>query len=141
MLLVFIASILISILFATMSGLCGTKDVFINQLPSYEDPALPETQSFRVLELMPGEPDEPISVRLHLASWDDPPSYDALSYTWGDLNTKVPILCDGKRLECTPNLRSFLEVLRPPITIRKRRLWKPRRIIPKSRFVWADALW
>jgi hypothetical protein len=118
----------------------SSNDVLVSQLPRYQYADLPDSQSFRVLELLPGEPHEPIAVRLQLTNWNNPPSYDALSYVWGEPNFRVPIICQGKRLDCTPNLRHFLETLRPLVTTEKRRWLPDRRIIPKSKLLWADAI-
>jgi hypothetical protein len=86
---------------------------------------LPSEASFRVLELLPGDEDDDISYILHFADWNHPPSYEALSYTWGDTGVKVPTLCDGKRLEVMPNLRDGLRKLRCKT---------------HSRTIWADAV-
>jgi hypothetical protein len=39
-----------------------------------------------------------------------PPKYSALSYTWGDDATTVPVLCNGRRLEITSNLAEALDM-------------------------------
>lgn len=78
----------------------------------YQYEPLPSETSFRVLELLPGEGDDDISYLLHFADWNHPPSYEALSYAWGDIHIKVPTICDGKLLEVTPNLHDGLRQLR-----------------------------
>jgi hypothetical protein len=86
---------------------------------------LPTEESFRVLELLPGDEDDDISYILHLADWNHPPAYEALSYTWGDTSVKVPTVCGGRRLEMMPNLQNGLRQLR---------------LKTRSRMIWADAV-
>jgi hypothetical protein len=126
------------------------KDLPAEQLPVYRYADLLDKRSFRILELLPGQPHEDISVRLHNAHWDDAPPYDALSYVWGDPNVKNSIICDGQRLDCTPNLISFMKSLRfPPHSgeesSKRERLWPLSRrggsSGSSSRFLWADAIW
>ncbi|KIW16992.1 hypothetical protein PV08_04183 [Exophiala spinifera] len=81
--------------------------------------------SFRVLELLHGKDDEPISCLLHLADWTQPPAYEALSYAWGDRKMSAAIKCHGKRLEVGRNLHTALAHLRLP---------------DRSRFLWVDCL-
>jgi heterokaryon incompatibility protein (HET) len=38
-------------------------------------------------------------------------SYDALSYTWGDLSTTYPLICGGKELRIHHNLHQALPYL------------------------------
>ncbi|KAI2466478.1 HET-domain-containing protein [Annulohypoxylon bovei var. microspora] len=51
--------------------------------------------------------------------------YEALSYTWGDPNVKVPIMLDGCRFGVTQNLAAALEHLR---------------LSSERRYIWVDAL-
>ena len=81
---------------------------------------------FRILELLPGKFDEPISIQLHKNHLENILEYEAISYAWGDPNIQISIICDGKVLTCTPNLRDALEHFI---------------YAEKSRFLWADALW
>jgi len=82
-------------------------------------------QSFRYLELLPGTKDDEIRYSLKLGDLRKPPEYEALSYTWGDPNVKVPSHCDGKLLHITPNLRDALQHLRHE---------------KQKRLLWADAI-
>jgi Heterokaryon incompatibility protein (HET) len=82
--------------------------------------------SFRVLELLPGKDNEPISFLLLKVDWTDPPEYEAVSYTWGDPNAKVTIICHGKKLEVGRNIHNGLTHLRFP---------------DRSRILWIDCLW
>ncbi|KAK1853836.1 heterokaryon incompatibility protein [Colletotrichum chrysophilum] len=47
--------------------------------------------SFRLLELQPGRRDDPISIRLLSFDLEGAPSYEALSYAWGDPSETEPI--------------------------------------------------
>lgn len=91
----------------------------------YNYSPLPTTSSFRVLELLPGAPDDEIHIRLHHVSWNEPPSYEAISYAWGDTSIKVQITCDGSMLDITPNLRDGLRQMR---------------FLDQPRYLWADAI-
>jgi hypothetical protein len=97
----------------------------VTQDPYYYE-ALPLAFSFRVLELLPGLPDDAISYELHLVDLTRPPDYEAISYAWGDPMKRVRTLCHNKDLYITRNLQLALLHLRQP---------------DRSRFLWADALW
>jgi hypothetical protein len=99
-------------------------DMKLPVLP-YQYRSLPKQSSFRVLELLPSQEDTDIAYRLHDADWDAPLPYEAISYAWGDINIKVPTICDGLRLEVTPNLRNGLRRMR---------------YVDRSRYLWADAV-
>lgn len=85
---------------------------------------LPEDTSFRILELLPETSGDEVKYRLHLADWNDPPAYEAISYAWGDIDTKVDSICNDAILQITPNLRDCLHRLR---------------YRTGSRWLWADA--
>lgn len=95
-------------------------------LESYRYESLSFSNSFRVIELLGGEEEDPISCSLRNVNWSNVPEYEAISYAWGDPNARVPVNCDGKRFEVTKNLYAAL------IHFRRQ---------GKSRFLWADALW
>jgi hypothetical protein len=58
---------------------------------------LPENGRYtRLLELCPGEQDEPIIVTLRCVSLDEPFLYAALSYTWGITAGKRTVRVNGK---------------------------------------------
>lgn len=87
--------------------------------------ALPTETSFRVIELLPGTEDDPISYMLHLADLNEPPKYEALSYVWGDSESTEPTMCNGKQVNIRPNLHYALRQLRRE---------------SQSRILWADAI-
>lgn len=94
-------------------------------LKPYRYSPLPSSFSFRVLELLPGRTGDELSCRLHIEEWTKKTNFEALSYAWGDPTIKIPIKCDGQRLEITSNLCAGLVELRQQDT---------------SRFLWADAI-
>lgn len=67
---------------------------------------------FRYLELLPGSKNDKIRYFLKFGDLRNPPKYEAISYAWGDANTKVPSVCDGQNLETTPSLNEALRHLR-----------------------------
>ena len=94
-------------------------------LGPYAYQSLPQAESFRVLELLPGEEDEELFTKLHIADLRISPPFEALSYFWGHSKARVPISCNGRVLRITSNLRDALR--------RSRRR-------DSSRFIWADAV-
>ncbi|KAI8932350.1 hypothetical protein NX059_010543 [Plenodomus lindquistii] len=79
----------------------------------------------RVLTLHPGTGDEQPSCTLKLFGLDALPSYDAISYTWGDATVKRPIQIDGKRFEVLGNAYDAVIELRYP---------------ESDRLIWIDAI-
>lgn len=82
-------------------------------------------RNIRVIELFPGEPEDQLICRLVEVSLDDPPSYEALSYVWGDANVRQAILCNGSIAQITVSLAQALHWLRLPNA---------------PRILWADAI-
>ncbi|CAI4212081.1 unnamed protein product [Parascedosporium putredinis] len=86
---------------------------------------------FRVLYLNnpaliePGSRDDHIECNLSPTSLGQHPQFTALSYCWDVPEPKVPILCNGVKLQVRPNLQSALRQLRLP---------------EKQVCIWADAL-
>jgi hypothetical protein len=65
----------------------------------------------RLLEILPGQPDDPLQCHLRTVSLEDAtklPSYAAISYTWGDDLSDRTIMVDGRRLSVKPNLDAAL---------------------------------
>lgn len=82
-------------------------------------------REIRLLEIEPAEFDDAISCNLHTVSLDDDPSYEALSYVWGDPTIRDTVSVQGSLVRITTSLRSALQYLRYP---------------DKPRFIWADAI-
>lgn len=95
-------------------------------LEPYTYMSLPTPTSIRVAELLPGDGSDPIVCQILTADFTSMPSYEAISYAWGDVNSSRHVICDGKVIKVTENLYSALIHLR---------------FSDKSRYLWADALW
>lgn len=57
-----------------------------------------DENSFRVIEIQPGERDEPVTAHLITTNLRDCSSYEALSHAWGDLTQTEPIQVVAARL-------------------------------------------
>ena len=87
---------------------------------------LPTGESIRLLRLQPGPRDELISCNLQPANFNDNlPAYEALSYVWGSSSDTRSIICNGREIAVTRNLRNALRRLR-------------RR--DSTRLIWVDAI-
>jgi hypothetical protein len=74
---------------------------------------LPHASEYlRILTLHSGDVSKPIRCTLQIVSFRDKPSYDALSYTWGDASVTRPIEVDGIAIQVTTNLEGALRHLR-----------------------------
>jgi hypothetical protein len=92
-------------------------------------------QQLRLLDLHFGHSDEIICLGIRTYRIDDHPPYIALSYTWGDPHDTVPILCNGRVIAVTRNLKEALWQFRED---RKRLV----RAMPDSQSLnfWVDAI-
>jgi hypothetical protein len=66
----------------------------------------------RLLSLAPGSFEDPIQITLSAHTVDQLPSYEALSYVWGEKICKKPAQVDGCKLDITKNLDVALRHLR-----------------------------
>lgn len=80
-----------------------------------------KADSFRILELQPGEKEAPIVCNLIHARLDTQPAYEAISYVWGSSEKPISIDCEGKRLCITQNFKDAL--IRVRLSDRPRRVW------------------
>jgi len=71
-----------------------------------------QRRQIRILRLLPGSGGEPVNCTLLTAYLDDDPSYEALSYVWGDPILCEPIVVDGHARQVTINLAAALNSLR-----------------------------
>ncbi|TAQ90805.1 hypothetical protein B7494_g827 [Chlorociboria aeruginascens] len=99
-----------------------SKDMYSNQQVTGPIPfvALHEHQ-IRLLDLQPGNFDDGIQCTLRIVSLDDLPSYEALSYVWGDPAATQTISLDGNPFLVSSNLILALKQIRRPKDIRS--LW------------------
>lgn len=86
---------------------------------------LPRGSFFRLLKLLPGKEDEPITCELSVHDIMMAPPYEALSYVWGDPTITSEVLCNGQRFNVTINLKGALQRLR---------------LVDQARTLWADAI-
>lgn len=71
-----------------------------------------EEQEIRILELLPGVKNDPITAKFVVTSLKDPASFEPLSYAWGDASTTKEVEVDGQACLITRNLFSALQNLR-----------------------------
>lgn len=75
----------------------------------------------RIVTLLAGRSEEPLECTLQTVPLNDPGSYEALSYTWGDASQKCRITTDHHEQWITASLDCALRHLRSPVA--SRRLW------------------
>ncbi|KAL9596066.1 MAG: hypothetical protein Q9219_006052 [cf. Caloplaca sp. 3 TL-2023] len=75
--------------------------------------------------LLPGRRDQPIICELAVYKVSDTPSYEAISYVWGDPTVTSQIICNDRNVDITSNLNKALQRFRYD---------------GHERFLWADAL-
>lgn len=83
----------------------GGRQVNYHPLSSNEE-------QIRTLILHAGKIHEPIRCSLRIVSLVEEPSYDALSYVWGDARVTKPIQVEGVWFNATMNLEHALRHLR-----------------------------
>jgi hypothetical protein len=70
-------------------------------------------REIRILILLPNRnANSQIDVKLFNANLDDGPTFDAVSYVWGEKTPEKHIFIDGLRFTVTPNLYALLEQFR-----------------------------
>ena len=74
----------------------------------YQYNPLPSEKFIKLLELYPGQANDNIDCTLLQTELENAPKYKAISYVWGDPANKVDILCDGKIIMITQNLKDAL---------------------------------
>jgi Heterokaryon incompatibility protein (HET) len=89
---------------------------------NYRYKALPSHDSIRLLELFPGKDDAPLRGEIITTTIQNAPSYNALSYVWGDASFAKTLICYGdgliSNLQITQNLAAALLAIRSPSEIR-----------------------
>ena len=88
------------------------RAVDISTLSKFQYSRLEGVRGTRLLVLHPGLVSDEISCTLKTVSLDERPSFEALSYTWGDPAEKRPVQCGNGFLDVTINLYSALRHLR-----------------------------
>ncbi|KAH8748073.1 heterokaryon incompatibility protein-domain-containing protein [Hyaloscypha sp. PMI_1271] len=73
------------------------------------------SRDIRLVKLHPSiQQSSAISCTLLRESLENPPTYSALSYVWGDIRDTVPLTVSGYELHVTKNLQAALKRLRQP---------------------------
>jgi hypothetical protein len=85
--------------------------------PEYQYKSLTRDDEIRLLHLEPGSADD-IHVTLHPVRLSEKPSYEAVSYYWGDPNDTRVVYCGGERLHITNSLYTGLRRLRREDSVR-----------------------
>ncbi|KAF2245288.1 HET-domain-containing protein [Trematosphaeria pertusa] len=106
-------------------GLRGTFVLTQNAMPPPYTPLNADKDEIRILTLLPGQSSDPIDCTLQVASLDDAPKYEALSYVWGDAVVQREVFVDGHPTNVTVSLETALRALRNE---------------DKPRALWADAI-
>lgn len=75
-------------------------------------PLYSNEEQIRTLILHAGQAGEPVRCSLRVVSLVEEPSYDALSYVWGDASVTKPIQVEGVWFDATVNLERALQHLR-----------------------------
>jgi Heterokaryon incompatibility protein (HET) len=78
-------------------------------------------RQIRFVILQPGRFNDEVACNMYIVSLDQNPTYEALSYVWGDPSIKQAIRVDGKPFDIALNLVAALRRLRYPNN--NRRLW------------------
>lgn len=82
-------------------------------MESYQYSALQRSPAhIRLLTVEPGEIDDNVKCTMRHVPLENCPSYEAVSYTWGNSAEKRPIYIDDHKLEIMPSLASALRHLR-----------------------------
>ncbi|KAN0108037.1 Heterokaryon incompatibility protein (HET) domain containing protein [Hyaloscypha variabilis] len=107
-------------------------------MDKYQYHPIESPDQIRMLELLPGQDDEPIQVKISHRLLADLPLREALSYEWGSPTRDREIICEGKSLKVTANLVVALTRLGPAT---KELEHTERAKGPQtSRLLWVDAL-
>jgi hypothetical protein len=119
-----------------------------SRFPPYAYSALPTPTSIRLLKIR-SDPAPEIQCSLHVVDLQDPPSYDALSYTWGDprdpifqsiapgqYRRRYEVMCDDRIIVVAENLYHALQKLKS-MKSRKTTLTDGSTV---NEYVWIDAI-
>ena len=84
----------------------------LGDLPEYHFTALSHPRAFRLLRLHAGHGEEPLACRLFEVSLDDRPSYEPISYAWGDPDSSHVLRVNDGYLPISRNLAQALRRFR-----------------------------
>lgn len=82
---------------ASSAGADPQQELYRRLTSTYQySPLANDSDNIRVLDLFPGERNNPIRARLEICSLSDRPSYEAISYAWGSKNDNAGVtICEG----------------------------------------------
>ncbi|KAK8051663.1 hypothetical protein PG993_003048 [Apiospora rasikravindrae] len=80
--------------------------------PAYS-PLDTQREQIRLLHLLPGSWEDPVSCTTSTVYVSDNPVFESLSYAWGDPSVTRPVLLNGHAIAVTVNLFAALRRLRP----------------------------
>jgi len=103
----------------------GAPTTIRNETAALYQPLDSHGEEIRLVTLQQGSFNDAIHCSLSKVSLKEVPSYQALSYTWGDPRSTLQIYLDGRPHQVTTNLESALRHLR---------------LATESRVLWIDAL-
>ena len=91
--------------------LSSVESLQLSSSPRYEliHPPLKHPRDIRLVKILPGSPMSAVKCELQVVSLDTSPTYNALSYCWGETPDRTWISCHGQRYDVT---RSLLTALR-----------------------------
>jgi hypothetical protein len=93
-----------------------------DEQPSFSHKPLPTTgKEIRLLNIGPGQYNDPLQGYLAVESLNSVVDFEALSYVWGPSDPKQLLQLDNQEFYIRPNIHSFLRRLRDPH--RPRKLW------------------
>lgn len=98
-----------------------SKMIDPNNTPPHYYRALTQPRAFRLMHLLPGNGQQDLCCELKDSHLDTPPTFEALSYVWGDAKKRINMLCNEKLSDIGESLSTALQTLR--YTDRTRILW------------------
>jgi hypothetical protein len=90
-------------------------------------PSIPcdKSSHIRLVQLKPGRRDQDVSVQIVPVPFDKAPTYEAISYAWGEVNVTEPVSVNGVKCRIPVNLLAF---------------FRQRQSMPDQSPLWIDAL-
>lgn len=77
-----------------------------------------ERREIRLLSIRPGKPEDPIQCKLRHAKLDEKPTYETISYAWGDATIRGMIRVNSVTISVPLSAERVLRVVRLPAELR-----------------------
>ncbi|KAH6665833.1 hypothetical protein B0J14DRAFT_491853 [Halenospora varia] len=103
-------------------------------MENYQYKPIKWPSSLRMVQVLPGEQDSPVTLKLCHRPLSFLPRCEALAYEWQPTSRKIEVSCDGKILKISPNLLSALKDLRLATSSSNGS------ILGRQRFLWIDEI-